>query len=53
MPSKRLTEAARILAEFDPVMAQLVEEHGVPRLKTLRGTSRFEQLAESICYQQK
>lgn len=52
MPSKRLTDAARALAELDPVMAGLVEAHGVPRLNTLRGTSRFEQLAESICYQQ-
>jgi len=34
-------------------MDRLIAEHGVPTLaKTLSGTSRFEQLAESICYQQ-
>jgi 3-methyladenine DNA glycosylase/8-oxoguanine DNA glycosylase len=52
MPSKRLTDASRALALLDPVMSRLVDEHGVPRLRTLSGTSRFEQLAESICYQQ-
>jgi 3-methyladenine DNA glycosylase/8-oxoguanine DNA glycosylase len=41
------------LAELDPVMDRLVAEHGVPTFgRTLTGKSRFEQLAESICYQQ-
>jgi 3-methyladenine DNA glycosylase/8-oxoguanine DNA glycosylase len=52
MPPKRLTDASRALAQLDPVMARLADEHGVPSLRTLTGTSRFEQLAESICYQQ-
>ncbi|HEX4818955.1 MAG TPA: hypothetical protein VFV00_02020 [Acidimicrobiales bacterium] len=53
MPSARLTDATRALAALDPVMDRLVAEHGVPTLgKTLSGTTRFEQLAESICYQQ-
>jgi len=52
MPSARLTDATRALALLDPVMARLADEHGVPVLKTLKGRSRFEQLAESICYQQ-
>ena len=34
-------------------MDRLVAEHGVPTFgRTLSGTSRFEQLVESICYQQ-
>ena len=53
MPSTRLTDATRALAALDPVMDRLIAEHGVPTFaKTLSGTSRFEQLAESICYQQ-
>src|SRR4051812_17539798 len=52
MPSARLTAATRELAALDPVMLRLYEEHGVPKLATLTGRSRFEQLAESICYQQ-
>ena len=53
MPPRRLTDATRALAELDPVMDRLMSEHGVPTLgKTLTGSSRFEHLAESICYQQ-
>jgi 3-methyladenine DNA glycosylase/8-oxoguanine DNA glycosylase len=52
MPSPSLTDAARELRKRDPVMRRLYEEHGLPKLDTLRGRSRFEQLAESICYQQ-
>lgn len=38
---------------LDPVMAALAERHGPPRLTTRRtGSTRFEQLAEAICYQQ-
>jgi len=48
-----LTDATRALAALDPVMDRLVAEHGMPRFgRTLSGTTRFEQLAESICYQQ-
>jgi 3-methyladenine DNA glycosylase/8-oxoguanine DNA glycosylase len=48
-----LTDATRALAALDPVMDRLVAEHGVPTFgKSLSGTNRFEQLAESICYQQ-
>jgi 3-methyladenine DNA glycosylase/8-oxoguanine DNA glycosylase len=53
MPSARLIDATRALAAMDPVMDRLATEHGVPTFgKTLRGSSRFEQLSESICYQQ-
>lgn len=45
-----------MLAAFvalDPVMAALAERHGPPRLGGRRtGGTRFEQLAEAICYQQ-
>src|SRR5262245_34165194 len=38
---------------LDPVMAELVDRYGPPRLSSRRtGQSRFEQLAEAICYQQ-
>lgn len=47
-----MLEGVAMLAEVDPVMARLVGEQGVPKLSTLKGASRFEQLAESICYQQ-
>jgi 3-methyladenine DNA glycosylase/8-oxoguanine DNA glycosylase len=41
------------LAALDPVMDRLVSQHGTPTFgRTLTGSSRFEQLAESICYQQ-
>jgi 3-methyladenine DNA glycosylase/8-oxoguanine DNA glycosylase len=53
MPSKRLTDAARLLGDLDPVMKGLVAAHGTPDLGWHRsGHTRFEQLAESICYQQ-
>ena len=40
-------------AALDPVMAGLAERHGPPRLGARRtGVTRFEQLAEAICYQQ-
>ena len=55
MPSARIAvrEAVAAVAEIDPVMAKLIAEHEPPRLRDRRtGSSRFEQLAESICYQQ-
>jgi 3-methyladenine DNA glycosylase/8-oxoguanine DNA glycosylase len=53
MPAPRLTDAARELAKKDPVMKRLIAEHGLPDLGGRRtGRSRFEQLAEAICYQQ-
>ena len=55
MPPARITvrEAVVAVAEIDPVMAKLIAEHDPPQLKNRRtGSSRFEQLAESICYQQ-
>lgn len=46
-------EVVTSFAALDPVMAALAERHGPPRLGTRRtGASRFEQLAEAICYQQ-
>jgi 3-methyladenine DNA glycosylase/8-oxoguanine DNA glycosylase len=52
-PSKELAEATAGLAARDPVMAQLVARHGPPELRGRRtGRTRFEQLAEAICYQQ-
>jgi DNA-3-methyladenine glycosylase II len=40
-------------AALDPVMARLVAAHGPPAIRRRRtGHSRFEQLAEAICYQQ-
>ena len=53
VPSARLTDATRALAALDPVMDQLVSVHGIPTFgRTLTVRSRFEQLSESICYQQ-
>jgi 3-methyladenine DNA glycosylase/8-oxoguanine DNA glycosylase len=53
MPAERLTEGARQLARSDPVMKRLIAEHGLPDLGGRRvGRTRFEQLAEAICYQQ-
>jgi DNA-3-methyladenine glycosylase II len=46
-------EATRALARADTVMARLIAEHGPPRLGGRRtGKSRYEELAEAICYQQ-
>ena len=41
-------------AAVDAVMGALIDEHGPPRqlFSRRRGHSRFELLAESICYQQ-
>lgn len=48
-----MTEALAAFAAMDPVMARLVEQHGPPHFGGRRsGQSRFEQLAEAICYQQ-
>jgi 3-methyladenine DNA glycosylase/8-oxoguanine DNA glycosylase len=48
-----VNDAVAAFAKLDPVMAELVERHGPPRLGTRRsGQSRFEQLAEAIAYQQ-
>lgn len=53
MPAPDLAAAARHLARRDPVMKRLVAQHGWPDLGSRRtGRSRFEQLAEAICYQQ-
>jgi 3-methyladenine DNA glycosylase/8-oxoguanine DNA glycosylase len=49
------SDAVGALAALDPVMEALIAEHGVARLRTTRRPptgSRFEELAESICYQQ-
>jgi 3-methyladenine DNA glycosylase/8-oxoguanine DNA glycosylase len=50
-----LQEATALLVASDPVMAALVDQHGVAHgIKRRRrpGTGRFEHLAESIAYQQ-
>lgn len=48
-----MKDAVAAFAALDPVMARLVEQHGPPALGGRRsGQSRFEQLAEAICYQQ-
>ncbi|HEX2383265.1 MAG TPA: hypothetical protein VHI95_11545 [Acidimicrobiales bacterium] len=55
MPPARVTvrEAVAAVSAIDPVMAKLAEEHGPPKLGGRRtGDTRFEQLAEAICYQQ-
>src|SRR5690349_1591319 len=55
MPPARITgrEAVAAVSAVDPVMAELVIEHGMPKLGGRRtGDTRFEQLAEAICYQQ-
>jgi len=55
MPPASITlrEAVDAVSAIDPVMAKLALEHGLPKLRGRRtGDSRFEQLAEAICYQQ-
>jgi 3-methyladenine DNA glycosylase/8-oxoguanine DNA glycosylase len=53
MPSQALTAGARELAKRDRVVKRLIAEHGLPDLGGRRvGRTRFEQLAEAICYQQ-
>jgi 3-methyladenine DNA glycosylase/8-oxoguanine DNA glycosylase len=55
MPTERMTahRAAELLAATDAVIARLAAEHGPPELGRRRsGRTRFEQLAEAICYQQ-
>ncbi len=55
MPPARSTlrDAVDAVSAIDPVMAELAAEHGLPKLSGRRtGDSRFEQLAEAICYQQ-
>jgi 3-methyladenine DNA glycosylase/8-oxoguanine DNA glycosylase len=55
MPPARtaVRDAVAAVAELDPVMAKLIAEHDPPQLTNRRtGRSRFEQLAEAICYQQ-
>ena len=48
-----LRDATTALTRLDPVMAKLIVEHGPPRFGARRtGGSRYEQLAEAICYQQ-
>src|SRR4051794_21950971 len=48
-----LALAGSSVAEVDSVMAALIEQHGPPDLGRRRtGRTRFEELAESICYQQ-
>jgi 3-methyladenine DNA glycosylase/8-oxoguanine DNA glycosylase len=52
-PDPDLASATASLAAGDPVLGALVERHGPPELRGRRtGRSRFEQLAEAICYQQ-
>jgi len=51
--ASNLAEAVAAVTAIDPVMAALAEQHGPPVLRGRRtGRSRFEELAESICYQQ-
>jgi DNA-3-methyladenine glycosylase II len=52
-PSRRVsyTEAARILASRDPVVARLVADAGPPRLRRAHG-SHFAALVRAIVYQQ-
>jgi len=53
MARPRHREASLALAALDPVMAALVEQHGPMRLPPpVPVDLRFEQLAESIAYQQ-
>jgi 3-methyladenine DNA glycosylase/8-oxoguanine DNA glycosylase len=48
-----IVEAVEAVAAADPVMASLVEAHAPPKLGSRRtGKTRFEELAEAICYQQ-
>ena len=48
-----LTDAVDAVTRIDPVMAALAEQHGPPKLGGRRtGKTRFEELAEAICYQQ-
>ena len=52
MPGPTAADLAAFVA-LDPVMAALAARHGPPRLGSRRtGVTRFEQLAETICYQQ-
>ena len=49
----RVNDALAAVVAADPVMAALAERHGPPRFGGRRkGGTRFEQLAEAICYQQ-
>jgi 3-methyladenine DNA glycosylase/8-oxoguanine DNA glycosylase len=53
VPTSTIVAAVDHIAGVDSVMAGLVEIHPPPVLRTRRsGKSRFEQLAESIAYQQ-
>lgn len=53
MPVHRLADGARELAKNDRVMKRLIADHGLPDLGGRRtGRTRFEQLAEAICFQQ-
>jgi 3-methyladenine DNA glycosylase/8-oxoguanine DNA glycosylase len=53
MPRTTHAEASAALARLDPTMARLVERHGPMRLpRPVAASRRFEQLAESIAYQQ-
>ena len=53
MPRLSHAEASAALARLDPTMARLVDEHGPMRLpRPPRADRRFEDLAESIAYQQ-
>ncbi|MGI8664258.1 MAG: DNA-3-methyladenine glycosylase family protein [Acidimicrobiales bacterium] len=48
-----LSDAVEAVAATDAVFARLIEAHGPPKLGGRRtGHSRFEELAEAICYQQ-
>lgn len=53
MPRWTVTEAVRDLSDRDPVVAELAERHGPPRLHgPVAGADRFEVLARAIAYQQ-
>jgi 3-methyladenine DNA glycosylase/8-oxoguanine DNA glycosylase len=53
MPAQHLVDGTRHLARRDPVMKRLIKEHGLPDLGGRRtDRTRFERLAEAICYQQ-
>ena len=53
MARPSLTDATELLKERDPVLAALIERHGVPpRRRAVRSSDRFAALAEAIVYQQ-
>lgn len=50
---REVREAASALAAADPVMAEAIEDHGLPRpTARVAPSQRFAVLARAICYQQ-